>query len=199
MSTKSKKVAACGLCVKKETRASNEVTHMEKKEGTERRLAELREQAESKVKQHIVKLREQPSMNSDQLIQELGIHQIELEMQNEELRQSQLELDESRTKYLDLFEFAPVGYFTLNENGLILEANLTSTNLLDVERRNLINRRLSHFITADTGDVFHLHYREVLRTKSKQTCELKLKRADGSEFHAEMVKIPCRDPGGSLT
>ncbi len=199
MSTKSKKVAACGLCVKKETRARYEVTHMEKEKGTEGKLAELREQAESKVKQHIVKLREQPSMGSNQLIHELQVHQIELEMQNEELRQSQLELDESRTKYLDLFEFAPVGYFTLNEDGLILEANLTSTNLLAVEKRNLINRRLSHFITADTEDVFHLHYREVLRTKSKHTCELKLKRADGSEFHAEMVTIPCRDPGGNLT
>ncbi len=172
---------------------------MERDTGRSRQVSELRKRAEKKVKRQIVKLRGRPSMDSDQLIHELQVHQIELEMQNEELRRVQLELEESRSKYFSLFDLAPVGYFTLDENGLILEANLTSAELLALERCDLIKRKFSHFITQDSQDVFYLHCKQVLQTKRKQTCELRLKRKDSSEFYAELLSISCQDPEGNFS
>ncbi|MHB8205321.1 MAG: PAS domain-containing protein, partial [Desulfomonilaceae bacterium] len=72
------------------------------------------------------------------IIHELQVHQVELEMQNEELHRAQVEADRSRERYLDLFDFAPVGYFTLDKNALVLEANLTGADLLGIERISLI-------------------------------------------------------------
>jgi len=164
----------------------------------EQKFQELRNRAEKKVKRQIVKLRGRPSMDSAQLMHELQVHQIELEMQNEDLRSTHLELEESRSKYFSLFDLAPVGYFTLDEKGLIQEVNLTGAELLGVDRRSLIKRKFSHFITRDSQDVFYLHYKEALRTKKKQTCELRLRRKDGSEFYVELLSISCQDPEGSF-
>src|ERR1041385_2345335 len=79
-------------------------------------------------------------------LHDLRVHQIELEMQNEELRRTQEELEVSRARYFDLYDLAPVGYFTLNEQGFILEANLTAAKLLGVGRAALVKQPLSRFI-----------------------------------------------------
>ena len=85
-----------------------------------------------------------------QILHELRVHQIELEMQNEELRLAQAELDAARVRYFDLYDLAPVGYFTVSEKGLIIEANLTAAALLGVARGKLVNQPISQFILRKT-------------------------------------------------
>ena len=80
------------------------------------------------------------------LLHELGTYQIELELQNEDLRNAQIELTESRDRYSDLYDFAPVGYLTLSEKGIITQANLTAAEIFGVERSLIINKPFSSFI-----------------------------------------------------
>ena len=81
----------------------------------------------------------------EKLVHELEVHQIELEMQNEELRKAQIEIEESRTKYFELYDFAPVGYFSLDSKGMIVEANLTSAAILGIERSLLLRKSFFRF------------------------------------------------------
>lgn len=99
--------------------------------------------------------------------------------QFKKLREAQAGLERSRDRYLDLYDFAPVGYFTFDRKGLILEVNLRGADLLGVERRFIQKRLFSRFIAKEDQDVFYLHRKKVLETGTKQTCELKLLRKDG--------------------
>jgi len=118
----------------------------------------------------------------EEVLHELLVHQIELEMQNEELRKAQEVIEESRTRYVDLYDFAPVAYLTFDEHGRVLEANLTASGLLGVDRRSLTGAFFSRFVARADQDAFHKHRLEVLKKGMKQTCELALERADGSRF-----------------
>ena len=91
-----------------------------------------------------------------ELLKELQIHQIELEMQNETLRQSQRDLRDSRDRYADLYDFAPVGYLTLTNHGMIEEINLAATNLLGVEREKLLQQPFARFVSPKDADRWHL-------------------------------------------
>src|SRR5512137_1198992 len=102
----------------------------------------LRKLAEEALAEKPGKARATKVENLERLIHELRVHQIELEMQNDELRRTQEELETSRARYFDLYELAPVGYFTVNEKGLIMEANLKSSGLLGVERKLLVKHPL---------------------------------------------------------
>ncbi len=128
--------------------------------------------------------------DAKRLVHELEVHQIELEMQNAELRQAQEELELSRNKYVDLYDFAPVGYFTFDTQGLILEVNLTGAKLLGTERKLLLKKPFISFI-ADAGgrDVFSKHRKEVFQKQDPTTCEIRLTRKDGSIFHGQIKSI----------
>jgi hypothetical protein len=102
----------------------------------------LRKRAEEFLNKNPDAINEPAHEDIHKLIEELHLHQIELEMQNKELHQAQLELEATRDQYVDLYDFAPVGYMTLSEKGLILEANLT----LSGHRKKLINRKTFHSI-----------------------------------------------------
>jgi PAS domain S-box-containing protein len=128
-----------------------------------------------------------------QLVHELEVHQVELELQNEELRRSQQELQESKRKYFELFELAPVSYLTLNEKGLILEANLTCCALLGTDRKELVGRRISEFIAAGCKPPFDEHMRALSDLSSRQTCELQMLRKDGASLYAAMESVPEMD------
>ena len=132
------------------------------------------------------------------LVEDLHVHQIELEIQNEELRRAQLELEASRDKYSNLYDFAPVGYATVSEKGLILQANLSCAAMLGIERGAMIRKPFSRFITKDDQDVFYLHQKKLFETKAKQVCELKLIRKDRTQFYAQLESIVVKDAKGSI-
>ena len=131
------------------------------------------------------------------LIQDLEIHQIELQTQNEELRRSQIETEEARHRYSDLYDFAPIGYFTLNAQGVILEANLTAAALLGVNRQGLVQRGLRRFVKGEDQKKFMNFCRQVLEEAKVQTCELKLWRSSGESLDARLTGIALEDWRGS--
>ncbi len=113
------------------------------------------------------------------LIHELRVHQIELELQNEELRRKQAELDSSRSMYFTLYHHAPIGYCTLNSQGLILESNLAVCNLLGVTRSSIAMARFRKFIVPDDQDVFYRHRHQLMISGKTESCELRLRHNDG--------------------
>ena len=127
-----------------------------------------------------------PDRSPEEILHELRVHQIELEMQNEELRRAQINLEESRDRYVNLYDFAPVGYLTLTPEGLIVEINLTAAALLGLERTKLLQRRFARFVTSNDKDRWHRHFINVLRHNRQHQCELLLQRNDGSRFEVQM-------------
>ena len=124
--------------------------------------------------------------SAEELLHELEVHQVELEMQNEELRQSRLALELARDRYADLYDFAPVGYFTVGADGVIREANLTGAGLLGVARGKLIKRGFAGFVDAADRERWSGHLARVLQSDGKHSCELALRRQDGSLFAARV-------------
>ncbi len=151
-----------------------------------RRCAELRRQAEEiareKAAQSPENLEALSPEETRQTLHELRVHQIELEMQNEELRRAQAELDAARARYFDLYDLAPVGYCTLSEQGLILEANLTAATLLGVARGALVKQPISRFILKEDQDIYYLHRKQLFETGEPQACELRMVKKDGTRI-----------------
>lgn len=149
-----------------------------------RHKAMLRTEAEAQLAR--APAREEPNRPAAELLHELHVHQIELEMQNEELRRAQVALESSRDRYVDLYEFAPLGYLTLSDTGLITEINLTGATLLGEERKKLLNRRFALYVSPEQRDHWHQHFLHALINGEKQSCELALLRGDGSTFQARL-------------
>ncbi|WP_031435622.1 PAS domain S-box protein [Methylomarinum vadi] len=127
--------------------------------------------------------------SSDKILQELQLHQIELEMQNEELRQAHSALEASRAHYLELYDFAPVGYLSLTAQGVIAEINLSAVKQLKTERKRLINRPFALFIADKDKDRWYRFFRQVMQRGEKRTCELLIRRSSDTFFHAQ---LDCR-------
>jgi PAS domain S-box-containing protein len=123
------------------------------------------------------------------LVHELRVHQVELKMQNEELRRVQGELEQARDRYSHLYDFAPAGYFTVNENGMITDANLTAATLLQLERSYLMGSPFSHFILKEDQDIFYRHRQQIMDTQKPQSCRLRMVKKDASMFYASLECI----------
>jgi formate hydrogenlyase transcriptional activator len=124
------------------------------------------------------------------LFHELQVHQVELELQNEELRQTQSELESSRDRFAELYDFAPVGYFTFDARGRISAVNLIGAQLLGVARRDLANRPFEGFIADAPGkDTFARHRAEVLRGQGVQRCEITLTGKGGALIHGQLQSV----------
>jgi PAS domain S-box-containing protein len=170
---------------------------MNKKKAGFEDTADLRQQAEKKLIASKTKVPRSLSVKETKsMLHELRVHQIELEMQNEELRRAQAELKASQARYFDLYDLAPVGYCSLSEQGLILGANLTLTTMLGVTRDALVKQPLTSFIRKENQDIYYLHRKRLFETGTAQTCELRIMKKDGFAFWARLEATAARDDDG---
>lgn len=134
----------------------------------------------------------------DDLIFELRTYQTELERQNEELKKAHKELNDSKRKYLDLYDLAPVGYLTLDENGIIKRVNLTGADMLEISRENIFNTAFINFVAPDYKKIYHKHIKQVLESRVKKQCEMQLISNNGLSFFVSLTTLAVMEETGDL-
>ncbi len=174
--------------------------------------AELRQRAEARLRAHSGKQRStavvaKPGADARRLLHELQVHQIELEMQNAELRQARDELELALENYIDLYDFAPSGYFTLTASGAIRQANLAGATLAGIERSRLVGQSFERLVDTESRPAFKAFLKDVFAGQTKQTGDFELagqgqpprfvnieaqSLANGSECRATVVDITAR-------
>ena len=122
-----------------------------------------------------------------QLLHELRVHQIELEMQNEELRRAQADLDASQARYFDLYDLAPAGYMTITDNNMIQEVNLAAATMFGVTRSALVKEGVRRILPRENQPIFYQQLKQCIETSAAQEWEMLLVRADGELFWDQMV------------
>ncbi len=154
---------------------------------------DLRQEAEAKLS----KRKKSPTTetNTQRLIHELEVHQIELEMQNEALLQANAELESTLSMYAELYAFASLGYFTLTRDGTIRRANLTAVKLMGVGLSELIQRRFAVFISPESRIPFSAFLDRVFTSSNKETCEVALQK-DGSDLLWLQIEAIVDSSGG---
>ncbi len=164
------------------------------------RIDRLRKQAEESMQSTFVEDLDLAALSVEELgalLHELRVHQVELEMQNHELRRMQNELEESQNRYAELYEFAPAGYFTLDERGVVRAVNLTGARLLSKKRSFVVNVPFSQFVNPNDLHLFLHHVRQVFQDQSKHRCEIRLKKRP--EIFVRLESVGTKDPDGKVT
>ncbi len=146
--------------------------------------ADLRRQAEGRLREMLKNRGPEASElgtmeETKRLVHELEVHQIELEMQNEELLQARTEAEALTERYIDLYDFAPIGYFTLDRGGTIQQVNLTGARLLGQERSRLVRCRFGLFVSGADRPVFNAFLERAFKGKAKESCEISLHTEEG--------------------
>ena len=155
--------------------------------------AALRREAEAKLSAKSVAVPPRNEADLRRLQHELEVHQIELEMQNEELRASQTEIEAGLERYTDLYDFAPVGYLTLDRSGSILAANLTVARLLGVERAGLLNRGLASWLAQAHKAAFFDFLEKTFASATREGCEVELPRAGSASLFVRIEGVASGD------
>ncbi len=162
--------------------------------------AELRRQAEEIAREKMAQPEDVEARSPEEIRQtlhELQVHQIELELQNENLRRAYAELDATRARYFDLYDLAPAAYVAVSQQGLILEANLTAATLLGVVRNTLVQQPLSHFLLPEDQDSYYHHRKELFETDVPQIWEMRLLKQDAAPFWAQVQATVAQDADGA--
>jgi PAS domain S-box-containing protein len=155
----------------------------------------LRKRAENKLASGS-KVKKVPRVDARKLGHELQVHQIELEMQNDELLNANAVVEESRARFSDLYDFAPIGYATLDEKGIVVEANLTLARLMGVERVSLLKKPFQALLFAEDKNAFSTFFQRITSWDAKQTLEVRFAKKDSSYFHAQVEGIGFSDAAG---
>lgn len=171
---------------------------MPKKSSIPPNAAELRLRAEARLKErHAHPIPPRTEADTKRLLHELQVHQIELELQNTELQEARNKVETLLATYTDLYDFAPVGYFSVDEQGLILEVNLTGAAFLGIERARLINQRLQGFVDPPSRKLFPTFLKKVFASPGKHICELPLLNERGTPFWADLQAASADSANGS--
>ncbi len=173
----------------------------------------LRQRAEEKAIRMTENLEAMSLEEIRRILHELRVHQIELEMQNDHLQRAHVEIDAARERYYALYDLAPIGYFTLSEHGLFLEANLAASTMLGLDRGTLIKQRISSFILEEDHTIYYSYRKRLFDTHSAlgqgsvqanpgqtgepQGCELRMVKNDGSLFWAHLAATVRQDAGAA--
>jgi PAS domain S-box-containing protein len=150
------------------------------------KMKALREQALERMAQAQSKIVQDADPKIQRLLHELNVRQIELELQNEELREAQQQLERSRERYRQLYHHAPVGYIAANSAGMILQANATFSRMLERDIDGLLNKPLSKLIHADDREIFLARYRTFHKQPLNKQFEVRMLKSDGSAIHAKL-------------
>jgi len=142
-----------------------------------------------------------PKLNpykDDQYLYELRVSLIELEIQNNELIETQLKFEDSKDKYFDRYNFAPIAYFVLDKDGLILEVNLSAITLLGYDKLKLIKKAFIKYVIPDHQNEFHMHHIKALKSTTKQSIDLKLLKIDNNSVYAHLESLKVLDEKGNF-
>jgi PAS domain S-box-containing protein len=172
---------------------------MAKKPGGSTKVTALRRQAEARLRTTRRDIAAMSVKDVQHLVHELQVYQIELEMQNDELHRAQVELEAGRDRYVDLYDFSPTGHLTLDTPDTIMEANLRVGTLLGLNRKKLIGQPLERFIAPSDAGTFHRHCQDVLKTGTRQTCEVRLRGEAGVSRWVYFESLALHDETGLIT
>jgi PAS domain S-box-containing protein len=172
---------------------------MAKKPDGSTKFTGLRREAEARLRTTRRDVAAMPVKDVQQLVHELQVHQIELEMQNDELRRTQVELEVARDRYVDLYDFSPASHLTLDTRGKIIEANLRTGTLLGINLKKLIGQSLAQFIAPGDEGTFHRHCQDVLKTGTRQTCEVHLREGTGASRWVYFESLAVHEEPGRIT
>ena len=172
---------------------------MAKKPDRSTKLTGLRTRAEALLRTTERDVAAMPVKDVQQLVHELQVHQIELDMQNEKLRQIQVELEAARDRYMDLYDFSPVGHLTLDMRSTIVEANLRATTLLGLNRQELIGQPLVRFVAETDQATFQRHCQEVMKTGTRHTCEVQLRPRAGDSCYIYLESLAVHEESERIT
>ena len=174
---------------------------MTKKQKQVSKSSDLRRKAE-KIAQATVQFSGDLDLKSPEDVQhilhELLVHQIELEMQNDELKRIQHDLEISQARYFDLYDMAPNGYCTISEKGIVLESNLTACTLLGVARDAFLNQPFSRFMTPEYADIYYLSHKKLFATHEPLTCDLRMKQEDGAIIWIRLTEVISESSDGPV-
>ncbi len=166
---------------------------MKKDKSNKTNNTNLRSKAEKILKPAKMSIENLSDSEVRNLARELQTRQIALEIENEELRKSHQELQNSNGRYSWLYDFAPDGYFTISAEGVILATNLTCAKIFGIERRFLIGKPLNLFILKEDKGSYNLEHRMVCETRERRRCELRMVKEDGTQFYAQLESIAVLD------
>ena len=165
---------------------------MKKKSGETQESKALRLRAEQQMAVQTSAKIAAITVNEKKLLHELQVHQIELELQNEALQQAktllEISRDEYQNRFTDLYDFAPVGYLSVNCDQLITEINLTAASMLGIERSNLMLQHFPQWIAEESRDAWQRKFLRLKQNSGKQQCELIMRRSDASSF---IARVDC--------
>ncbi|MEI7616222.1 MAG: PAS domain-containing protein, partial [Actinomycetota bacterium] len=171
---------------------------MTKKNNSDSYLDNLRNEAVKHLKQDVLDVSSLSDHTTESLLHELRVHQVELEMQNESMRETQESLEIEQQRYFELYNLAPAGYISINEAGFITESNLMAATILNTTKSSLINKALSSFIQKEDHHIYYLNKNKLFETMEPQVFELRTAKKSSSHCCVRMDAIAIQNLDGDM-